>query len=211
MPLFLTSNFLFLGKFSILHGLMAKSTAPSTAVATRTAAQTWHFFTEVVKFHESSPSAWPAWPEVSWASDCMECITKMVGWKNNSIRWLEPWNPGRDRDPPWRWVSGTSNNGVRFPVLRCWDVGSIWFLDFRPTGTWIIDYVTIINPQRNVERWICRHASGSKTSMGDIVLLGSEGGCWKGDFSFMFLFRNTSDGNICWMSHIVWDSNAFLN
>lgn len=139
---------------------------------------------------------------------CMECITKwLVGFSTRS----DDWSP--------EILDGTGTTltvSLRNLKQRC-QVSSAemlvpfgsWISD-QPR-TWIIDYVTIINPQRNVERWICRHASGSKTSMGDIVLLGREGGRWKGDFSFMFLFRNTSDWNICYMSHIVWDSNAFLN
>ena len=90
-------------------------------------------------FMKVTPSAWPAWREVSlnhgwqvmWkpGKPVSSCSCKSA-W-NASPKWLvekttrsDDWspfcNPGRDRDPPWGWVSGTSNNGVRFPVLRCW-------------------------------------------------------------------------------------------
>ena len=207
-------NFLYLFlQTGLLHGLMAKSTAPSTAVATRTAAQTWRFFTEVVRcWNFTICLTWgiiESWVASDWMWKPVSCSCKSA-WNASPNGWLVfQLDPMTGALKPWTGPGPTLKVSLRNLKQRC-PVSSAemlvpfgsWISD-QPR-TWIIDYVTIINPQRNVERWIC--SMPTCLWIKDFDGRHRAPGSWRWTVKKWFLFHVSFSKHI-WLKHMLHESH----
>lgn len=155
-----------------------------------------HGSCEMLKFHHL-----PDLPDVRYHGQVTGC--EKNGWLKKQL------DPMTGALKPWTGPGPTLKVSLRNLKQRC-PVSSAemlvpfgsWISD-QPR-TWIIDYVTIINPQRNVERWIC--SMPTCLWIKDFDGRHRAPGSWRWTVKRWFLFHVSFSKHI-WLKHMLHESH----